>query len=493
MDASTKLRILHKNQKPHTHGRLGLIDMGSNAMRLVIYADVKEYPYIYHYERVRTKLAEGKGEGSFSLSEEKQQETLKALKWFMWVAQEANVRALVGIATSAVREAENGDAFIERIEKELGINIDIISGQTEAKLAAIGACASLNNPEGVVLDLGGGSLELYDVDEEHFISLPLGVLSLDARCKDAQYPGEEAYKLIKQTLEEQAPWLKNKKQVIANGGGMRALAAIHMMLKDYPLDILQDYRIHPENSEDFFDQIIQNKLPNMQDLKAYDDSFEDVLKYRAATLKALADVTAAESIRFTTYGIREGVLFSQMGEEQRVDPFISYAKEISKRDGRGLDYSDSLYAFARRVLPDLNRTYIKAATAFVESTWREQELNRAPLIFDKVIGGSYVGCCHKLRSKIAATCYYRHQDKIPEVKFKMLEKLLNEEDFNQAKALGVLCRLASLLDPGAKGVLHHFKLEWHENELSLIAPQNMDVAHIEPVSDCLTYLENLLK
>lgn len=478
----------------HTHGRLGLIDMGSNAMRLVIYADVKDYPYIYHYERIRTKLAEGKGEGEFNLSEAKQQETLEALKWFMWVAQEANVRALVGIATSAVREAANGDAFIQRIQDELGLTIDVISGQTEAELAAIGACASLSNPQGVVLDLGGGSLELYDADDKNFISLPLGVLSQEARCKDADKPGETAYDLVKKTLEEQAPWLKGKKQIIANGGGMRALAAMHMMLNDYPLDILQDYRIPPQKSSDFFTRIIQDDIPDVKDLSAYDDSFESVLKYRAATLKALTDVMGAEQIRFTTYGIREGVLFSQMGDDaQRVNPFISYAKEIAKRDGRGLDYADSLYAFARNFLPDYSKTFMKATTAFVEATWREHELNRAPLIFDKVIGGSYVGACHRMRAKIAASCFFRHQDSMPESKAYITSRILSEADIEDAKIMGMFCRLSAYLDPGAKGILHHFKLEQVEGKLMITAPQGIDVMHLEPVQDCLTSLEKLLK
>ena len=452
-------------------GRFAIIDIGSTSIRLVVYDDVRAYPYVVINQRVWATLAENKTDKAFTLKPEKIKRATQALAWFKWVAAEAGCQYLLATATSAVRDAQNREEFLVAARQALGGEVHVLSGQEEAQLASLGAAASIPSAQGLVVDMGGGSLEVSDTKLKHFTSLPLGVLAL--RNMSAEVP-QKAVEILTEAFC-QIPWVSavEGQDLIMIGSGMRSIARLHMAATDYPLDIPHDYHLEREEGIAFCQKLIDGEiLPELEDLTK---NYKDVLPYRAAALSALLKASKAKQVRFATFGLREGVLFSQLVACPVLDdPLRAFASEMSKRQGRGLAYSKSLAAWCITALPKFSTRFIEAAALFAETSWREQPLYRAKSHFNRVLGGAYVGATHKLRLKLALTSFYSHGVEAPmplEIALPVT-RLLSPQEHQECKILGGLFQLAHLLDPGARGNLKNFNAHFSaENQIKLEGPE----------------------
>ena len=437
-------------------GRLAVIDIGSSSIRLVIYDDVRRYPYMVLNQNVWALLAEDKSDARFYLKQDKIEQATKALAWFKWLAREAECRHMVAVATSAVRDAENRDDFLQAARKVLGGDVQVLTGEEEAQLSSLGAVASIPDARGMVIDLGGGSLELSETSLKHFSSLPLGVLTLknlsgDDPCKAAE--------ILNKSLAD-VPWLEQAQggDLVAIGSGMRSIARLHMAATDYPLDIIHDYTLEKDEGISFCEKVMNGEVADtLGDLSR---KYRDVLPYRAAALCALMKTGAVQRVRFATFGLREGVLFSQLVACPVLDdPLKAFATEQAKRQGRGLPYSRALADWCSSLLPATTKRFVEVAALFAETGWRAHPLYRAQSHFNRVLGGAYVGASHRVRLKLALAAYYGHglEDLTPEMR-QQKDRLLSEKDHLECRVLGALFQLAQVLDPGAKGTLDQFSL-----------------------------------
>lgn len=491
MKTDSRLRFQHPDVSAHVHGRLAVIDMGSSTVRLVVYEDPRSYPYMVLNQKVWCALGEGKGKGVFRLAKEKMERVMATMRWFTWVAREAGAVQVIVFATSAMREAENGAAFAEQIHKELGLRINILSGEDEARLAAVGARLSIPDARGLVIDLGGGSLEIYSTESGELISLPLGVLTLKALADKCPI---KAVEILKQELKK-VPWLREQAggSLIAIGSGMRSIARLHMAETRYPMPILHDYHLNREVGETFCRTLIEGRVSKkLHDMSA---AYADVLPYRAAALAAFLELGLCEEVRFATFGLREGVLFTQIGEAAVVkDPLIAFAADHAERGGLGLVYADGLAEWAKRVLPDVSWRYLRTCAMFSEIAWREQPVYRAMTAYNQVLGGSYVGAGHNLRMRIALSAFFRHEDKLLPGMKKQLRGIVSQADIVECQAIGALFNLASLLDPGAKSELDRFHLDRHANGVwYLQMPREFKAMQSEEVAERLKIVRRRLK
>ena len=159
---------------------IGVIDIGSNSVRLVVYEGAVRALTPLFNEKVLCGLGR-KVASTGSLDPEAVERALVALVRFKTIARVLRVKSLTAIATAAVREAKNGADFIERGQRAAGCAIEVLSGEKEAELAAKGIMMGFVGDDGVAGDLGGGSLELIDIAGEQLreaATLPLGGLRL---------------------------------------------------------------------------------------------------------------------------------------------------------------------------------------------------------------------------------------------------------------------------------------------------------------------------
>lgn len=474
-----------------SHGRMAVIDVGSSSVRLVVYDDVQGYPFMILNQKIWAAFAENKGEGVFNLEQEKIDRVLAALEWFIWTAQETQCSHMVVFATSAVREAQNGEAFVHLAERKIGGRIHVLTGEAEAHLATTGAMSSIPDAKGVVMDLGGGSLELSDTTQQHFSSLPLGVLSLK------NLSGGSPIKACEMLSEEmnKIDWLKNLEgnSIVAIGSGMRSIARLHMAAYNYPLEITHDYQFSKDTGLEFCQRLIRREDMGAR-VTHIAKAYKEVLPYRAAALAALLRLDALDNVRFATFGIREGVLFSQMAAcPVSRDPLKAYALELAHRQGRGMDYGRKLAKWCKPHLPMVEARFLEVSALFAETGWREQALYRAISQFNHVLGGAYVGANHHMRMKLATTAYFCHEEKLAKNIAEQVSSFLSAAEIQECQAVGSLFGLAQILDPGALGTLDQFTLVRNNKEaLTLQGPAAFMAMKSEEVAKKLNFVEETL-
>src|SRR5262249_51831477 len=207
---------------------VGVIDIGSNSVRLVAYEGLTRSPTPIFNEEVLAGLGR-EVQTTGLLAADAVEKALAALRRFRALCDRLEVAQLWVIATAACRDAKNGKSFVAEAEAICRTKVDVLSGKREAELSALGVVSGFHKPDGIVGDLGGGSLELTEVHAQRIkagLTLPLGGLALqDVSSKSVK----KAEKIVRTALAD-ARLLEGGKgrTFYAIGGTWRALARLHM-------------------------------------------------------------------------------------------------------------------------------------------------------------------------------------------------------------------------------------------------------------------------
>jgi exopolyphosphatase/guanosine-5'-triphosphate,3'-diphosphate pyrophosphatase len=264
--------------------RIGVIDVGSNSVRLVVY-DVRGRAM---QPRFNEKVLAGLGRGlnsSGKLSKEGVELAVAALTRFAAITRAQKVDTLFAFATAAVREAGDGKAFCERVKKEAGLTLRILTGGDEARYAAQGVLAGSPVVDGIVGDLGGSSLELARLKNGQYdggSTYPLGPLALDA---GGSFNADKIGARIRDILSGAPELKKTGDTFYAVGGAWRSIATLHMELTRAPLHMLQNYEIEASKLVALLDELMAGKK--------HSDLVQEVAKRRGATIPYAAAVLAA--------------------------------------------------------------------------------------------------------------------------------------------------------------------------------------------------------
>src|SRR5580700_4455479 len=254
---------------------------------------------------------------------------LTSLKRFHALCKVQKVGRVYAIATAACRDASNGPDFIAKAERICGVRIEILSGPREAKLSALGVVSGIHHPDGIVGDLGGGSLELIDVRGNRVrqgVTLPLGSLALqDASDKSLK----RAERIVKTDLSGVAQLKAGRGRTFyAVGGTWRALARIHIIQSGYPLRVMHGYSIPAAEALDFVRRLRRLAAADMlANIEAVADARRPLLTYAALVLEYIVRVARPKTIVFSTFGVREGLLYDMLPDSERAkDGFICAAQ-----------------------------------------------------------------------------------------------------------------------------------------------------------------------
>ena len=230
---------------------MAIVDIGSNSVRLVSYESRSRAPTPTFNEKALCGLGRGVAMTGL-LHEDAIAKALAALQRFRVLCGTMRIRDVRGIATAAVRDAANGAEFLNRAERVLGCKIELLSGQREARLSALGVVSSIYKADGVVGDLGGGSLELTDVRDGECapgVTLPSGGLSL---MDLSERSPKKAAKIVRETLATvKALQGLTGRTFYAVGGTWRALARLHMRQRQYPMNVMHNYVIPSRDALEF--------------------------------------------------------------------------------------------------------------------------------------------------------------------------------------------------------------------------------------------------
>ena len=464
---------LFSRSRPETGAiqRPAIIDIGSNSIRLVVYQGAARLPAIVFNEKVLAGLGRSLNE-SGRIDEPALEAARTALARFAALSREMGVTELRTVATAAVRDASNGGELLEAA-RAFGLEVELLSGDEEAISAGHGVLSGIPDADGIVGDLGGGSLELVRVtngDVGERVSLPLGVLRIAGLIEQGDQMLERR---VRDALTD-AGWrgAGTGLPFYLVGGSWRALARLDMHLTGYPLPVIHQYCMSAEaiaRLRRSLSHLSKAKLKSVENLSS---GRIPTLGDAAALLQAVMKELGANETVVSAFGLREGLLYGRLDAAQRrEDPLLAAARDEAQRLGRFEEHGDLLDRWIAPLFSEDDAAMARlrhAACLLADVGWRANPEFRAERGLEIALHGNWVAIDSFGRAVMAQalfTCFGGGLQ-TPEA----LGLLADTEALEQAKRWGLAMRLAQRLSGGVADPLRRSRLSLDAESVTLDLP-----------------------
>jgi exopolyphosphatase/guanosine-5'-triphosphate,3'-diphosphate pyrophosphatase len=462
---------------------VAVIDIGSNSVRLVVYESMERSLISVFNEKTLCGLGR-EVQSTGLLAPDAVAKALTALRRFHALCKIQKVGRVHAIATAACRDASNGPDFIAKAERICGVDIKILSGPEEARFSALGVISGVHKPDGIVGDLGGGSLELIDVRGNRVrggVTLPLGTLAL----QDLSHKSlKRADRIVESELSE-LPKLKagRGRTFYAVGGTWRALARIHIIQSEYPLRVMHGYSIPAAEALDFVRRLRRLSAAGMlANIEAVAEARRPLLAYAALVLEYIIRVARPKTIVFSTFGVREGLLYSMLPEQERAkDGLICAAQSLNELLSRSarhanelIDWTDRLVRVVHLRETEEDRRLRHAACLLSDTGWRVHPDHRGEQSLELVANGNFGSISHQGRVFIGLSVFFRYaglsQENQPPA---VIQEQIPHAMLERARVLGAAFRVAHLVSAARPGVLPATHFRSHDRKLMLVFEHQM--------------------
>lgn len=479
---------------------IAIIDIGSNSVRLVVYENLSRSPTPVFNEKEMAGLGRGVT-STGELAADAVEKALGALERFRILCEAMEVSDIRVIATAAARYARNGPDFITRAEKACGRRIEVISGDREAYLSALGVVSGFTRPDGIVGDLGGGSLELIDVLDQQIgkgVSVPLGGLALQDRSGGSLKIAE---KIVRNELENlpQVDAMRGR-CFYAVGGTWRALAKLHMRQTNYPLNVMHAYTVPARDVADFAKMVERVDADILESIEAVSSARRPLLAFGALVLEYLIRKGKPKAVIISAQGVREGVLHEQLDPAERMlDPLLQATLDYNVLRSRDPAHAAELIAwvddFMRAANIDESPEEIRirhAACHLSDIGWRAHPDYRGEQSLNVISHAAFIGLDHATRAYLSLAAFYRYAGLRDDPATQRLRELLGPRMLERARLLGGVMRVAYLLSAGMHGLLPQMPLGCTDRRVVLHVPPGLQAMASERVAGRLKQLGKLL-
>lgn len=459
------------SHNPLRKGRVGIIDVGSNSIRLVVYERASRAPLPVFNEKVLCGLARGL-DATGRLNPEGVEMALANIDRFATLAHNMKVTSLDLLATAAVRDAADGADFMRELASRPGIVAHTVSGQDEARYSGYGVMCGMPGAEGVMGDLGGGSLELASLSQGRLGSsttLPVGPLRLMSSGKG------DPRKAVVDAIEG-VRWLREEpgKVFYAVGGAWRAFARLHMEQAGYPLHIIHQYEIPADEARAVARLIAVQSPKSLEKMPGVSRRRVDTLPLACLALDRLLAVLKPKTVVFSAFGLREGFYYSRLSEQERArHPLIAFAEEQGESWHRFDLSPQEIFDWLSPVFAgesESERILRTAACHLSDISWDDHPDYRADQAYFRVLHLPAPGMSHRERAILAMTLTYRYKSDPKAAMIDTALRLTDSKGRSFARRLGACLRLAYNLSGGAPGLLPQLQLRRTERELRLLVP-----------------------
>ena len=441
--------------------RVGVVDVGSNSVRMVVFDGAARSPAYFYNEKIMCGLGKGLAE-SGRLNPEGRRRALAALKRFSLLAKGMGIETLTVVATAATREAEDGPEFQLQVLRETGLKLWVIDGGEEARLSAQGVLLGWPEARGIVCDMGGNSMELARIGDGKVgrrVSTPLGPFRLQ---QVADTPKKRTAHIDRILKECQAELKSEGERIYLVGGSWRVIARLDMERRNYPLTVLHEYRMTPKGLIDTLDWIASSDLAVLRARTGTSPERMELVPQACDVLRELIAMFKPSEIDVSAYGIREGLLYEQMPERLRQrDPLIEAARMAEQLSSRMPGFGKKLFEFLEPLfkgVSDERLRLIKAACLLHDTTWRAHPDYRAEACFDNATRANLGGLDHPGRLFLGLALLHRYKNSRAGSRLEPMFRLLSEDELRDAEVLGKAMRFGAMFamgDPALAG-----SMEW---------------------------------
>ncbi|MEO6041125.1 MAG: Ppx/GppA family phosphatase [Croceibacterium sp.] len=460
-----------------------VIDIGSNTVRLVAYCGSRRAPEVWLNERVSAKL--GRDLAATGLMPDKAVDAaLAALARYAAIVEDLGIEDVQAVATAAVRDAANGPAFLDRV-RALGLAPRLLSGEEEAFGSAFGVIGAFPGARGTVADLGGGSLELVMIEHDEChdgVSLPLGTLRLPA----LRAQGAAAFRAAIVEDMDKAGWAAaHPGPLYMVGGTWRALAVYAMREAGFPLTDPHAFHLASPEAARIAEVVSQTAPAKLAAIPGVSAARAAGLPDAAALLQLMLAELKPDGVVFSSWGLREGLLFQRMPREvRRQDPLLAAVGRFAGPRGGPPAQAAMIAAWTANALPaggpDGERLRLAATTLALAAAHVEPNM-RARHAYEWAMDKRWVGLDAADRARLAAALLGAGGKTSPPAE---LERLASADQLREATGWGLAIRLCRRLGAGSRVSLLTSQLRLDANELVLwIHPTRAQLASDQVLSD----------
>ena len=455
-------RPLFDDPSARALSRVGVVDVGSNSVRMVVFDGAARSPAYFYNEKVMCGLGKGLAQTG-RLNPEGKVRALAALKRFALLAKGMDIDPFTVVATAATREAEDGAEFQAEVLRETGLRLHVIDGNEEARLSAQGVLLGWPEAQGIVCDIGGNSMELARIGNGkvgHRVSTPLGPFRLQQISADAKRRKAHIDAVLEGAAKEIKP---SGDRLYLVGGSWRVIARLDMERRNYPLTVLHEYRMTPDGLTATLDWLASTDLAALRGRTGTSAERMELVPLACEVLREMIRILKPSEIDISAYGIREGLLYEHMPDRLRArDPLIEAARMTELTQSRLPGFGKKLFDFLEPLYKNASferLRLIKAACLLHDTTWRAHPDYRAEACFDNATRANLGGLDHPGRVFLGLALLHRYKNNRAGSRMEPLFRLLTEDEIQEAEALGKAMRFGamfSVADPSKAG-----ELQWN--------------------------------
>ena len=472
---------------PLKHNRVGVLDIGSNSVRFVIYELFGAHFSPVYNEKVLAGLGRDLRDTGH-LSKKGKILAFDSLRRFKAIAEAQGLGELLIGATAALRAAKDAPEFISQVKDEIGLDISPISGEEEARLTAMGMLAADSRAQGLAADLGGASLEFVHVHDSALakgVSLKLGPFEiLGSQLSDeANFNNADIRAKIESKLAS-VEFASFKGQALhLIGGAWRNLASIHQQRHDYPMRTLQAYRLNPQDASDLAKWAYGEGREEILAWPGISNRRLETLPYSGYLLEMILERMEPNVMIISTTGLREGLVYDSMPPTLRErDSLLDGCRDLARGNLQAVHFAEPLYHFLEEAAAHFptsftieNENRLRRAACQLAGIGKGLHPDyRADLVFEDVLYAPIANLTHQERAYLALILFSSYTGRSLPTKGEGVEALLNEEARIAARSYGAAMRFAIVATGRSADLLDNFKLTVDEGRLKLSVTPSME-------------------
>ena len=434
--------LIPKKKLFFTDERIAIIDIGSDTVRFQIFENFKDNQVAIFNKKISCGLGKDLIKNN-KLNKDSIKKAMNALYYIKELIDSSNIKNYKIFATEAVRVAKNRDAFIANAENILKKKIHVLTGDEEAKFSAMGCIVGLKKSNGLVADLGGGSLELAEVKKKEImntLSLPLGV----HRAKSKNNKIIDKFKSSLQNTE----WLnENKfKRVILTGGTWRALVKLYFDKYNYPLKVIHHFKPDFDNFVLMLEEVSNFKKKDLLQYSLITKDKTPFIRYAAKLALEIINKVSAKQVVISYTAIREGYISDKIKLNYKNDPLeyqsLKVAAIANELNSRAVNF-ENIKLFTNNFFKKrsyLNKRIRESAANYITTGDSIARDERGLFVFKQIIKSEILKFSHSDRVMLATIIFVFHNG-INYNEIKDYRKIINKNKLLSSIELGLFLRI----------------------------------------------------
>ncbi|GMK38453.1 phosphatase [Paenibacillus sp. CCS19] len=486
--------------------RLGIIDIGSNSIRLAVYERTANGAHRVIDGSKRPARLSGSIDDHGRLRPEKIDELIDIMNHYRLICAHHRTGYIRAVATAAIRNAANRDEIVERVQEEAGLTIEVLSGEEEARFGFLGMINTLDVREGFLIDIGGGSTEISlfrDRTLVQSVSFPIGCVNMSQfLAKDGTLSNQglqELEEAVERTIRHEA-WLSwtPGMPLIGVGGTVRALSKVDQADSKYAFPLTHNYKMTSERTDELFEQLRpiptdkRNKFPGLSKDRA------DVIVSGLAILRCLFRKLQATHYLVCGAGLRDGLFYdTRFPNQPRMDDVLGYSvrnlsllhpeapqPHVMQVNRLAMQLFEHLSP--KTELPERAYRLMDTASSLFRIGASIDYYQYAKHSFYLIVNSHLNGLSHREMVLVAAIASFKGKSRLRQ-QIAEFRELLEDKDLDYITLLGTLLQLAIALDRTETQSIGRLSIATVQGTLKLEAltsgsPLDVERAEVEELS-----------